>query len=215
MNKDLLNLKRPPSGLWAYLPRCFDLSRVKLKPLMVFAFLFSTAVLFAQERSVSGKVSDENGMGIPGVNILIRGTSNGTTSDAEGKYSISVSSGEDVLVFSFIGYTGQEIAVGTNSTIDVTLQPDITSLEEVIVTALGVKKESKKLGYARICNVASVIANQSCRFAGRWISLNIRWIEANKVPVNTKLIQCSAIQRCFWKENPTCKNHRMLGRGLI
>jgi len=97
---------------------------------------------------VSGTIIDENGAGFPGVNILVKGTTTGTTTDTNGKYSLSVENENAVLVFSFVGYAIQEIGVGGRTVVDVTMQPDIKSLEEVVVTALGIKKETKRLGYA-------------------------------------------------------------------
>lgn len=74
--------------------------------------------------SVTGKVTDENGAGLPGVSILVKGTSTGTTSDVEGKYSVTVTGPETVLVFSFVGFTSQEVVVGDRTIIDVVLQED-------------------------------------------------------------------------------------------
>src|SRR5688572_9130643 len=105
----------------------------------------ATAVINAL--AVSGTVSDAGGTAMPGVSILEKGTSNGTTTDTNGKYSINVGDGA-TLVFSFIGFTTQEIAVGTRSVIDVTLAEDATQLNEVVVTALGIPRESKTLVYA-------------------------------------------------------------------
>ncbi len=116
--------------------------------LPVLAIWLCWGQLSAQERSITGKVSDEAGQSIPGVNIVEKGSTNGTTTDASGNYSIGVNSGDAVLVFSFIGYATQEVKVGNTSIFNVTLQPDVTSLEEVVVTALGVQKESKRLGYS-------------------------------------------------------------------
>lgn len=98
--------------------------------------------------SVTGHVLDENTEPVIGVTIIIKGTTNGTTTDADGTYSIEVPDENSVLIYSFVGYVTQEITVGNRTIIDVTLTPDITALEEIVVTALGVEKESKKLGYA-------------------------------------------------------------------
>jgi TonB-linked SusC/RagA family outer membrane protein len=97
---------------------------------------------------ITGRVSDENGAGFPGVNIVVKGTTTGTTTDADGRYSIDVPDASSILVFSFVGYSVQEVAVSGRTVIDVTMNPDVRSLEEVVVTALGIQKESKKLGYA-------------------------------------------------------------------
>jgi TonB-dependent starch-binding outer membrane protein SusC len=96
--------------------------------------------------SVSGKIVDETGQPLPGVNILEKGTTNGTTSDADGAYVISVSSGESVLIFSFIGYASQEIPVKNKTVIDVSLVTDIKSLEEVVVVGYGVQKKINMTG---------------------------------------------------------------------
>ena len=109
--------------------------------LLVFAFGFSM-----QAQSISGTVSDENGVPLPGATVLVEGTSNGVSTDFDGNYSINASSG-DTLVFSFVGYTSQSVVVGSSSTINVSLQPD-NALEEVVVTALGVKRNVKAVGYS-------------------------------------------------------------------
>ncbi len=98
--------------------------------------------------NVSGKVSEENNAVLPGVNILVKGTTNGTTTDSDGRYSITVDDADAVLIFSFIGYVSQEIAVGSRSIVDVVMLPDVKALEEVVVTALGIEKSAKSLGYA-------------------------------------------------------------------
>ena len=98
--------------------------------------------------TVSGKVTDENGAGFPGVNVLVKGTTTGTSTDADGKFSLSVPDENAVLIFSSIGYLSQEINVGSRTSINVSMQADVKSLEEVVVTALGIKKETKRLGYA-------------------------------------------------------------------
>ena len=98
--------------------------------------------------SVSGRVTDENGNGFPGVNILVKGTSLGTSTDADGKYVITVPDENSILVFTFVGYHTQEITVGSRGVIDIAMVSDVTALEEIVVTALGIEKPSKSLGYA-------------------------------------------------------------------
>lgn len=97
---------------------------------------------------VSGKVLDENGQGFPGVNILVKGASTGTVTNSSGEYTINIVDESSVLVFSFVGYLTQEIMVQGRSVINVTLQVDESNLEEIVVTALGIEKSSKSLGYA-------------------------------------------------------------------
>ncbi len=103
--------------------------------------------LFAQDRMVTGKVTAEDGSVLPGVNIAIKGTTRGTSTSGEGVYQISASS-TSTLVFSFIGFESKEVPVGNQSTINVSLQSDINQLQEVVVTGLGVTRESKAVGHA-------------------------------------------------------------------
>lgn len=102
----------------------------------------------ALDQTVSGSVTDDKGEGLPGVSIVVKGTTQGTTTDAQGAFKINVSNGSTVLVFSFVGYATQEITVGTQSVITVRLQPGDQTLNEVVVTALGIKREKKALTYA-------------------------------------------------------------------
>ncbi len=104
-------------------------------------------VLF-QQTKVSGTVTDKNGDPITGANVVITGTTHGTFTDATGKYSIDVPPGSKSLTFSFIGMKSQEIPVGLNNTINVVLADELIGLDEVVVTALGIKREEKSLGYS-------------------------------------------------------------------
>ncbi|MBC7923422.1 MAG: SusC/RagA family TonB-linked outer membrane protein [Ferruginibacter sp.] len=97
--------------------------------------------------TISGKVTSQEGEALAGVSVVIKGTSTGTATDANGAYTVNADAGA-TLVFSFIGYTTQEVPVGNRTVINVTLVPDIETLSEVVVTALGIKREAKTLGYA-------------------------------------------------------------------
>lgn len=100
-----------------------------------------------QQRTVSGRViSADDGSGFPGVNIVVKGTSIGTVTDSNGDFSVEVSSPESVLVFSSIGYATREIPVGTQSSINVTLEVDVTALSEVVVIGYGTVKKSDVTG---------------------------------------------------------------------
>lgn len=92
---------------------------------------------FFQGLTVSGTIVDEKGDALPGANVLVKGTAVGTTTDANGSYTLNISDGNAVLVFSFIGYTSKEVAVNNQSRIDVNLDPDIIALSEVVVTGYG------------------------------------------------------------------------------
>lgn len=107
-----------------------------------------TTVLWAQDRIVSGNVTSADGEGLPGVNVLVQGTTQGTTTDVDGNYSLSVPSEAANLVYSFVGYRSQVIAIGNRSAIDIQLEEDIAALEEVVVTAFGVEREKKAVTYA-------------------------------------------------------------------
>lgn len=97
------------------------------------------------QEAISGKITDENGEGLPGATILEKGTGNGTISDIEGNFSLYVTDGA-ILIVSFVGYQSQEVAVQGQSTINVYLAPDLESLEEVIVIGYGTQKKSDLTG---------------------------------------------------------------------
>ncbi|RCW89961.1 SusC/RagA family TonB-linked outer membrane protein [Winogradskyella arenosi] len=121
--------------------------KTKFSRILTLLLAFVVQVTFAQERTVSGTVTDPSGLPLPGVNIVVKGTSNGTQSDFDGNYSISVNTG-DVLVFSYVGLKPEEITVGTSNVVNATLTEDTAALDEVVITALGIKREKKSLGYA-------------------------------------------------------------------
>lgn len=121
--------------------------KTKFSGILTLLLAFVVQLTFAQEKTISGTVSDNSGLPLPGATVLVKGTSSGTSSDFDGNYSIKASSGA-TLVFSFVGYTTQEITVGASNTINVTLQEDAESLEEVVVTAFGKTKQKRSLGYA-------------------------------------------------------------------
>lgn len=97
----------------------------------------------AQDRSVTGNVTGETGEGLPGVSVLVKGTTRGATTDAKGAYRLEVPDGGATLVFSFVGFLSQEVAVGSRTTVDIQLVPDEKSLSEVVVVGYStIKKES-------------------------------------------------------------------------
>lgn len=102
----------------------------------------------ATQKLITGTVTEESGMSLPGVSIVVKGTTQGTVTDIDGKFEISVPSDASVLSFSFVGMETQEITVGSQSVINVVMRSDALQVEEVVVTALGIKREKKALGYA-------------------------------------------------------------------
>ncbi|MFY0688894.1 MAG: SusC/RagA family TonB-linked outer membrane protein [Cyclobacteriaceae bacterium] len=128
--------------------------------------LLSVSLLFVlgsalAQRTVSGRVtSDSDGGGVPGVNVLIKGTTTGVTTDLDGNYRISVPEDGATLVFSFIGLATQETEVGSRSVIDVSMAEDVETLAEVVVTGLGIVKEKKALGYGVTSVGAEALSNR-------------------------------------------------------
>jgi TonB-linked SusC/RagA family outer membrane protein len=115
-----------------------------MKSLLIASFIMLTTTCFAQIQ-VSGRVNDEGGQPLPGVNISVKGTTLGTTTDADGKYSLSVSP-TATLVFSFIGYLNQEVTVNGRASIDVAMAADVTSLQEIVVVGYGTQKKELVTG---------------------------------------------------------------------
>lgn len=119
------------------------------KILLIMCAMVMTWGAYAQEITVSGRVtSSEDGSALPGVNVILKGTANGTATDADGRYSLSVPASGGTLIFSFIGLKAQEISIEGRTTIDVSLALDATQLSEVVVTALGIERNKNELGYA-------------------------------------------------------------------
>ena len=117
------------------------------KALLFVVAVFTMALSFevsAQQRVVTGTViSEEDGLGLPGATVLVKGTTVGTTTDLDGNYSINVPAGSDVLIFSFVGLKASEVAIGNRSVVNVTLTVDASQLSEVVVTAIGIEREKK------------------------------------------------------------------------
>jgi TonB-linked SusC/RagA family outer membrane protein len=144
------------------------------KALLLFLLLWGGIAgnsVIAQEKSITGKVIADDGSALPGVNIIIKGTTRGTNSDAEGNFKINVPANARLL-FSYVGFTGQEIIVGNQTTLNVKLLPDASNLEEVVVTTFGTAKktsftgsaakiDAKDLGPRPITNVGQALAGAS------------------------------------------------------
>lgn len=130
------------------LNRCEALPYARLKHLLTTVVILFASTAWSQVQVSGNVVSGEDQSPLPGVNILVKGTTNGTITDANGDFTISVPSSNDVLVFSFVGFTAQEIAVNGQSRINVSLLSDAQQLSEIVITALGVEKDKKSVGYA-------------------------------------------------------------------
>ncbi|HBH47914.1 MAG TPA: SusC/RagA family TonB-linked outer membrane protein, partial [Bacteroidales bacterium] len=123
------------------------MKRILLFGFVLLSFLWGQAM--AQERTVTGTVtSEEEGTPIPGVNVILKGTSVGTVTDIDGNYSINVPGNGGILVFSFIGLATEEVNIGGQSVIDMVMTADIKQLTEIVVTAAGIEREARSTGYA-------------------------------------------------------------------
>ncbi len=121
--------------------------RTNLNGILTLLLAFVVHLSFAQDKTISGNVTDFEGLPLPGVNILVEGTTTGTQTDFDGNYSISASQGQ-VLLFTYIGQKPERAVIGVGTSINVVMQLDAEALEEVVVTALGIKRSEKSIGYA-------------------------------------------------------------------
>ncbi len=123
---------------------------MKKRFFIAFMLIFAlTGSVFAQQRTITGTVtSQEDGSSLPGVNVVVKGTTIGAITNVNGTYTITVPADAQTLEFSFVGMETQEVTIGSSSSIDVTLAVSSSALEEVVVTALGISREKKALGYA-------------------------------------------------------------------
>lgn len=119
--------------------------------------LLPTAIARGQDRvTVSGTVTDENDLPVIGANVLVKNTVNGVSTDVDGRFSISLSGGGNVLVFSYLGYETQELAVGNRTTVNVKLVPDSKTVEEVVVVGYGTQKKASVVGAIATVDVANL-----------------------------------------------------------
>ncbi|MFB9861658.1 SusC/RagA family TonB-linked outer membrane protein [Rufibacter immobilis] len=116
--------------------------------LFLLALISSLSMAYAQQREISGRVTaSDDGSGLPGVSVVVKGTTNGTSTDADGRYSLRVAD-NGILVFSFLGYLPKEVPVSGQTALNVVLAPDAKQLGEVVVTALGIERSERSLGYS-------------------------------------------------------------------
>jgi len=122
----------------------FQQQMLRYLALTTFVFALSISTMVAQTRTITGKITaSSDGTGIPGVNIQVKGTQKGTSSNANGTYSLEVSGASLVLSYTSIGFDAQEIKVGNRNVVDVVMSSSTQELNEVVVTALGIKREEK------------------------------------------------------------------------
>jgi TonB-linked SusC/RagA family outer membrane protein len=139
--------------------------------------LFCCQSAWAQQQAISGKVVDNSQQALPGVNVIIKGTNKGTATGANGEYTITADRG-NVLVFTYLGFASKEVTIGNQTTLNVTLDPEDQQLSEVVVTALGIEREKKALGYT-VAEVAGANLTQAREnnlanaLAGRVAGVNV------------------------------------------
>jgi TonB-linked SusC/RagA family outer membrane protein len=137
-------------------------SFIRSKLMLIFLLAFQITV-FAQGKQLTGTVSDESGATLPGVNVLIKGTTIGTITDFDGKYTIAVNKENDVLTFSFVGYFEQNIPVANKTQINVVLKADILQLNEVVAIGYGIQKKSDVTGSVASISAATLEKQASIR----------------------------------------------------
>ena len=168
---------------------------------LILPLLFLTiAGALAQGLTVQGKVTDENGVALPGVTVLLKGSTTGTATDADGRYSLTVPSANGTLTFSFISFKTQEVLINNRTTIDIQLGADAKALEEVVVVGYGTQKRSDITG-----SVASVpkdrlsnlpVTNLTQAIQGTTAGLNIS--QSSSVPGSPGTMQMNRLNRiCF------------------
>ena len=112
------------------------------------AFALPRVEISQPNKVIKGHIVDENGEGLPGASVVVKGQTSGVISDINGNFSLSVDNGNAIIVVSSVGYKTQEIALNGKSSINISMATTVSELKEVVVTALGIKREKKSLGYA-------------------------------------------------------------------
>jgi len=135
--------------------------------LIIYVLFFGGAqVAISQNTSVNGIITDTNGIPLSGASIVVKGTTNGTTADFDGKYTIKNITTTNTLIFSYVGYTPQEILINSKTTINVTLQEDLEALEEVVVVGYGGEKRSQITGAVAIIDTEALTKNNTASVDG-------------------------------------------------
>src|SRR6188768_2793617 len=169
--------------------------------LSVLFFSFFTVV---QAQTVSGTVSDENGKSLQGVSVAVKGTAGGTTTDVAGQYSVPASA-TSTLVFSYVGYTTTEVAVSGRTVVNISMTVDTRSMSEVVVTALGITKQARSLGYSTTnVNPAELTVNRTPNvmnaLQGKVAGLNISALGTG--PAGTSKIRIRGQSSISGQNNP-------------
>ena len=157
------------------------LMKTKFQWILLFLILSVGAKSFAQSRDIAGQVLDEEGMPIPGVSVYIKDTSTGTVTDFDGRFEIPVTNADDILVISFVGFQTQEIVIGDQNDLIISLSSDVESLSEVVVVGYGQQKKINLTGAVSTVEFDETTENRpitdasqalSGKVAGVWVSQN-------------------------------------------
>ena len=148
---------------------------MKKLALLLSLFVFASVILQAQGVQLTGNVTDQDGGGpLPGVSVMVKGTTIGTVTDINGSYSLLVSSDATTLVFSFVGMKTVEVSIGNQRVINVEMEVDALKLDEVVVTAIGISRQHKSLGYS----IVDVSADEAIQKS----EPDILWALQGKIP---------------------------------
>ena len=133
-----------------------------MRKILLLSFMLLGMVSFVwAQKSINGTVVGPDGSGLPGVNVVVKGTTTGTITDFDGNYRMSVPDDAATLVYTYIGYSTQEVEIGARSVIDITLEVDVTELQEVVVTAQGIQRKKEALGFAVSSVGADAVADKT------------------------------------------------------
>jgi TonB-linked SusC/RagA family outer membrane protein len=152
--------------------------KTKFSGILTLLLAFVVQLTFAQEKTISGTVSDGSGLPLPGATVLVKGTTNGTSTDFDGNFSITARQGA-TLVFSFVGYTTKSVVIGGSNKINIELLEDAQALEEVVITAQGIKREKKALGYAVTTLDAGVIESKPETDVAKLLTGKVAGVQVN------------------------------------
>ena len=161
--------------------------------LVVFLTMFFSLSVFAQDLTVTGKVTDKGGDGLPGVTVQVKGTTKGAQTDLDGRFSISGVPSNGTLTFSFVGMTSQEVAVGGRSSVNVTLSDDAAMLEEVVVIGYGTVKKKDATGAVNAIGTKDfnkgIITNTQQLMQGRVAGVAVTQIMESQAAVSTFVLE--------------------------
>ncbi|MBT6763879.1 MAG: hypothetical protein HOA90_05030, partial [Prolixibacteraceae bacterium] len=135
--------------------------------LLLASFMAFSLGSFAQTKQVTGTVTEDSGATIPGVSIVVQGTTVGTITDLDGKFTLNVPSEANVLVFSYVGMLKQEIEIGNQTIIDVLLQPDVIGVDEIVVIGYGTRMKEELTGAVSTVSAEKLAATSETSVVSR------------------------------------------------